>query len=240
MTSSPWSRSPDFDPVSTTTPTPPPAPRLQAILDGLPRETMIAVVRPAFAPHLANVAEGPAPHPPPPGATTSLPAQKPRDSSRPYAGAHQGRRHTAPQTVKKVLDIALVSPVLTAHPTEVSRKSILQCQHEVARLLDRRDSHGADAGGNRERDLALRRTVLNLWRTRMPTPEPVCCRRRNPQRHQLLRRNLFRQLPRLHAQFEDQLAASCPREHDGLVAVLLFKIRLVDRRRPRRQPVCHR
>ena len=34
---------------------------------------------------------------------------------------------------------ALVSPVLTAHPTEVSRKSILDCEREVARLLHWRD-----------------------------------------------------------------------------------------------------
>src|ERR1700674_1833158 len=34
---------------------------------------------------------------------------------------------------------ALVSPVLTAHPTEVSRKSILDCEREVARLLQWRD-----------------------------------------------------------------------------------------------------
>ena len=34
---------------------------------------------------------------------------------------------------------AQVSPVLTAHPTEVSRKSILNCQMAIARLLDARD-----------------------------------------------------------------------------------------------------
>ena len=34
---------------------------------------------------------------------------------------------------------ALVSPVFTAHPTEVQRKSILNCQMAIARLLDERD-----------------------------------------------------------------------------------------------------
>src|SRR5512145_1078102 len=33
----------------------------------------------------------------------------------------------------------LVSPVLTAHPTEVQRKSILDCQLQLARLLTERD-----------------------------------------------------------------------------------------------------
>ena len=33
------------------------------------------------------------------------------------------------------LDDALISPVLTAHPTEVQRKSILDVEREIARLL---------------------------------------------------------------------------------------------------------
>jgi phosphoenolpyruvate carboxylase len=36
-------------------------------------------------------------------------------------------------------DTAQVTPVLTAHPTEVQRKSILNCQMAIARLLDERD-----------------------------------------------------------------------------------------------------
>jgi phosphoenolpyruvate carboxylase len=43
----------------------------------------------------------------------------------------------------RVAQDALVSPVLTAHPTEVSRKSILDCEREVARLL-----HGAIAASS--------------------------------------------------------------------------------------------
>ena len=50
-----------------------------------------------------------------------------------------------------------------------------------------------------------------------------CRRRRNPQRHQLLRRNLFAELPRLYAQFEDQLAANFP-EHDDWSLPPFFKI----------------
>lgn len=33
----------------------------------------------------------------------------------------------------------LVSPVLVAHPTEVRRKSVLNCQMVIARLLDERE-----------------------------------------------------------------------------------------------------
>jgi phosphoenolpyruvate carboxylase len=41
--------------------------------------------------------------------------------------------------VRSFLKEALVSPVLTAHPTEVQRKSILDAEREIARLLAERD-----------------------------------------------------------------------------------------------------
>jgi len=42
-------------------------------------------------------------------------------------------------TLKRFFDDALIVPVLTAHPTEVQRKSILDAQHDIARLLAERD-----------------------------------------------------------------------------------------------------
>src|SRR5436305_8650905 len=54
---------------------------------------------------------------------------------------------------------AHVSPVLTAHPTEVQRQSILECEREIARLLA--DPQSA------ERDEAIRAEVLRLWLTSM-------------------------------------------------------------------------
>ncbi|HXZ92236.1 MAG TPA: phosphoenolpyruvate carboxylase [Burkholderiales bacterium] len=52
---------------------------------------------------------------------------------------------------------ARVSPVLTAHPTEVQRQSILDCEREIARLL----AQPQDAA----RDEQLRGEVLRLWLT---------------------------------------------------------------------------
>src|SRR5712691_8373557 len=54
---------------------------------------------------------------------------------------------------------AQVSPVLTAHPTEVQRQSILDCEREIARLIALPDSPG--------RDRALHAEVLRLWLTAM-------------------------------------------------------------------------
>ena len=54
---------------------------------------------------------------------------------------------------------ARVSPVLTAHPTEVQRQSILECEREIARLLALPQS----AARHRE----LHAEVLRLWLTAM-------------------------------------------------------------------------
>ena len=62
---------------------------------------------------------------------------------------------------------ALVSPVLTAHPTEVSRKSILDCEREVARLLHWRDRGELTADETAEFEAGLYRQVLALWQTAM-------------------------------------------------------------------------
>ena len=43
------------------------------------------------------------------------------------------------ETLQAFLDNALISPVLTAHPTEVQRKSILDCQLIISQLLSERD-----------------------------------------------------------------------------------------------------
>jgi phosphoenolpyruvate carboxylase len=62
-----------------------------------------------------------------------------------------------------------VSPVLTAHPTEVQRKSILDAERGIAQLLSLRDG-GGEALTERElaaNTLQLRARVLQLWQTRL-------------------------------------------------------------------------
>jgi len=62
---------------------------------------------------------------------------------------------------------AEVSPVLTAHPTEVQRQSILKCQREIARLLASGDDAERSAHARQEREADLKREVLRLWLTAM-------------------------------------------------------------------------
>lgn len=85
----------------------------------------------------------------------------------------------APRTVAQTLATSYVAPVLTAHPTEVQRKSILDAERDIARLLAERDDIAARAqlynsakDAITPRDLAaneacIRARVAQLWQTRL-------------------------------------------------------------------------
>ncbi len=85
----------------------------------------------------------------------------------------------SPKTISNTLAHAYVSPVLTAHPTEVQRKSILDAERDIAQLLTARDeikSHALAVNAARDaltpRELAaneaqLRARVMQLWQTRL-------------------------------------------------------------------------
>ncbi len=60
---------------------------------------------------------------------------------------------------------ALVVPVVTAHPTEVRRKTITQVQRQVTDLIRRRDRSTEDLGADPEWAGKLWRSVLTLWQT---------------------------------------------------------------------------
>ncbi len=109
---------------------------------------------------------GPAPHPPQPRpcadadrsrgrARWPTPSSAPRDAG---VDAH---------ALRAFFDHALVSPVLTAHPTEVRRKSTLTRELEIAALLDARQRHGGDEVELARAEEQLRRAVFILWRTNM-------------------------------------------------------------------------
>ncbi len=61
---------------------------------------------------------------------------------------------------------AYVSPVLTAHPTEVQRKSILDAERAIADLLEQRDGAAGDSE-RREIEALMHARITQLWQTRM-------------------------------------------------------------------------
>ena len=62
-----------------------------------------------------------------------------QDGSIPVAMKKLHAAGVTSQMISKTLEESLISPVLTAHPTEVQRTSILEAERDIANLLSARD-----------------------------------------------------------------------------------------------------
>ena len=77
-----------------------------------------------------------------------------------------GRQGVSAARIRRLLADACVMPVLTAHPTEVQRKSTLDVHREIATALAQRDTP-LTPEELAELDAALLGRVATLWQTRM-------------------------------------------------------------------------
>jgi phosphoenolpyruvate carboxylase len=68
-------------------------------------------------------------------------------------------------TVADALTGALVSPVITAHPTETRRRTVFDTQHRITELMRLRARGQAETADGRDIELELRRQILMLWQT---------------------------------------------------------------------------
>ena len=112
--------------------------------------------------------------------------------------------------LKDLFENALVSPVFTAHPTEVQRKSILNCQMAIARLLDERDRIALtpeEAANNEE---ALSRGITTLWQTRMLRRSKLSVIDEVENGLSFFDHTLLHELPQLYASLEDLLVKHEP------------------------------
>ncbi len=139
---------------------------LAALLNDLPIARTLDVVRAfSYFSHLANIAEDV--HQNRRRRTHALAGSPPQRGGIADALDCIAAHGADGQTVAAWLASARVSPVLTAHPTEVQRKSILDCEREVARLLQWRDRVRLTPDETVEFEAGLYRQVLALWQTAM-------------------------------------------------------------------------
>jgi phosphoenolpyruvate carboxylase len=109
--------------------------------------------------------------------------------------------------LKAFFDSALVSPVFTAHPTEVQRKSILNCQMAIARLLDERDRMQLTPEETESNEAALGRAIVTLWLTRMLRTSRLSVIDEVENGLSFYDHTILHELPHLYAKLEDLLAA---------------------------------
>ena len=160
---------------------------LEQALNMLSPAVTVAVIRAfTYFSQLANIAEDL--HQTGGGARTSSPAPrlwKAAWRSRWRARATAGLGAEAGRA--EFFGDAMISPVLTAHPTEVQRKSILDWQLAIARLLTERDRIETDRPEERAaNEEALRRVILSLVADAHPPRAAAHRARRDRERPVLL------------------------------------------------------
>ena len=129
----------------------------------------------------------------------------------------------APKNIANTLSRSFVSPVLTAHPTEVQRKSILDAERSIAQLLTARDSILTVAQANAAvspalaakdaltpRELAaneaqLRARVMQLWQTRLLRFTKLTVADEIENALSYYEATFLREIPKLYANLEREL-----------------------------------
>ncbi|MBM3386425.1 MAG: phosphoenolpyruvate carboxylase, partial [Betaproteobacteria bacterium] len=188
---------------------------LKKLLKGLPGERAVSVIRAfTYFSHLANLAED-------------------RHHIRRRA-IHERAGHTqegsidvalqrlrwagiTPHTISQTLANSYVSPVLTAHPTEVQRKSILDAERDIAHLLVERDAIKARAAAvNANKDalspkelaaneLQMRARVMQLWQTRLLRFTKLTVADEIENALSYYEATFLREIPKLYAELEAAL-----------------------------------
>jgi len=112
--------------------------------------------------------------------------------------------------VMALLDHALIVPVLTAHPTEVRRKSMIDHKNRIAELMALRDM-GLDEtqDGDRIEEAILRQIAL-LWQTRVLRRDKLGVADEVETALSYLRDVFLPVIPALHARWDRALGARTP------------------------------
>jgi phosphoenolpyruvate carboxylase len=174
---------------------------LEAILDGMSTEVTVRIVRAfSYFSHLANIAEDQ-------NNIRQMRGQGGAPKVGTLAGtlAHARTAGISAADLRKFFGEAFVGPVLTAHPTEVRRKSTIDREMEISELLDRRERVQLTAEESNASDEQLRREVLTLWQTNLLRRTKLTVLDEVANGLSFYDYTFLRELPRLHCALEDRL-----------------------------------
>jgi phosphoenolpyruvate carboxylase len=180
------------------------AKELDGMLKILTREQTITVVRAfSYFSHLANIAEDQ--HHIRRRRAHLLAGSAPQRGSISYALCKLKESGVELDTVNKFFNEALISPVLTAHPTEVQRKSILDAEHDIARLLASRDLPQTPKESANTLHM-LKSRIATLWQTRMLRYSKLTVADEIENALSYYRITFLRELPALYDDIECEIA----------------------------------
>ncbi|MCU4117573.1 phosphoenolpyruvate carboxylase [Variovorax sp. N23] len=197
---------------------------LKHLLKGLSAVETVRVIRAfTYFSHLANLAED---RHQIRRRTEEERAGESADGSLETALARIRKAGVSSAAVVESLAHSYVSPVLTAHPTEVQRKSILDAERAIAQLLTARDEIGwrrqAFAGKKdaltpleyAENESQIRIRVTQLWQTRLLRFSKLTVADEVENALSYYEATFLREIPRVYAELERALG------HDGIAPFL--------------------
>ncbi len=175
---------------------------LEAILDGMSIADTLRIVRAfSYFSHLANIAED----------QNNIRQRRAQEmASRPgilsRALTRAKEAGIGADALRAFFAKAQVSPVLTAHPTEVRRKSTIDREMEIASVLDVRERTQMTADELTASDEQLRRAVVTLWQTKLLRRTKLTVLDEVSNGLSFYDYTFLREVPRLHCALEDRLA----------------------------------
>ena len=182
---------------------------LAALLDPLPGDTTQAVVRAfSYFLQLTNIAEDE--HHIRRRRAYDLANSPPREGSLVFALDSLSTAAVSPEAIADFFAHAVVAPVLTAHPTEVQRQSLIRNHRDLARLLDQRERLQMTPEEVADNDLALANSILTLWQSRMLRPVRLKVLDEVKNGITYFKETFFTELPRLYIQATQQLQKRYP------------------------------
>ncbi len=112
--------------------------------------------------------------------------------------------------IREMLGHSLIVPVLTAHPTEVRRKSIIDHKNRIARLMALRDQGRTVTDDGDDVDAAIYRQIALLWQTRPLRREKLFVADEIENARSTMQDVFLTALPKLYAGWEKALGARPP------------------------------
>jgi phosphoenolpyruvate carboxylase len=118
--------------------------------------------------------------------------------------AHLRKASIGAGRIAQVLARSWISPVLTAHPTEVRRKSLLDAEHAVFSLLAAREHMRSKSDLARNEEQLLAR-VSQMWQTELLRQSRLTVRDETENTLSYYRSTFLREIPHLYADIERRI-----------------------------------
>jgi len=189
---------------------------LETVLNSLNPEQAVQVVRAfSYFSHLANIAEDQ--HHIRRSRAHDMAGAKPRPGTIANALEHVKKAGISNTVLRTFFRDALISPVLTAHPTEVRRKSTMRHEMDVASFLDKLERGRWTPEEIDTINGQLHRAVLTVWQTNLLRQSKLTVQDEVDNGLSYYDYTFLRELPKFYAALEDGLKDLDPDEGGGSV-----------------------